>query len=347
MLGTWRGDEVVGCKLRPTQLAQLLGDDNVVGDFIAYCWLAGYGFATTRGDVFALRALAVGPGVQPLRPVSPYISRLLNAVQKLSPSLAEHKRLHVSQALLCAMLKSSRNLATVTFETPGRGARHVMWHAVFAVAFAACLRVSEYTGEALLWSDVGSSAMQLDTVLAPVRAAAISGVEATFAAARAAVAAIQHGQLSLSLKLRKTKTSQAIPVTIRVHATGNAACPVVALLVHYAWLTVHNPRMARTHLPVFALGMGLSITPGAVTAKLRELAALGGASRGLCEGLSPHSLRSGGATAAALGGASEEAIKALGCWRSDSVRLYVRASTKRARVAQLAQHRSPQLVFID
>ena len=52
--------------------------------------------------------------------------------------------------------------------------------------------------------------------------------------------------------------------------------------------------------------------------------------------LKPHSLRGGGATAAARGGASEEQIKALGRWASDAVRGYVHAAPERARDAQEA-----------
>jgi hypothetical protein len=43
-------------------------------------------------------------------------------------------------------------------------------------------------------------------------------------------------------------------------------------------------------------------------------------------GLSSHSLRKGGATAAANAGVSEEEIKAHGRWKSDAVKFYIRQS---------------------
>ena len=55
------------------------------------------------------------------------------------------------------------------------------------------------------------------------------------------------------------------------------------------------------------------------------------------ERLGTHSFRSGGATAAAEGGASVEDIMALGRWRSSAVRDYRRVGPQRARKAQHAQ----------
>ena len=70
--------------------------------------------------------------------------------------------------------------------------------------------------------------------------------------------------------------------------------------------------------------------------KLKGLAKLAGVKPHLLKRLKPHSLRKGGATAASLGGASEEEIKALGRWKSDAVRVYVHSVQAKMKAAQKA-----------
>ena len=114
-------------------------------------------------------------------------------------------------------------------------------------------------------------------------------------------------------------------------------CPVSALLAHAHAV---GAKPGNSNEPVFAVksakGVVRAVDRKWVASRLKGLAKLVGVQQRLLKRLKPHSLRKGGATAASLGGATEEEIKALGRWKSDAVRVYVHSARAKMKVAQKA-----------
>lgn len=120
----------------------------------------------------------------------------------------------------------------------------------------------------------------------------------------------------IAVRLKSTKTSRNVPVTVRVPATGTIICPELLLRAAMA----HAPDR-RPEAPVFQDAQGNGLTYLYFATALARLLAT--------EGLDPsqygtHSMRAGGATSLAIAGVPAYAIKALGRWKSVTYQLYVR-----------------------
>ena len=166
-------------------------------------------------------------------------------------------------------------------------------HASFCLAFAAFLRVGEFT-----WSRAE-------------RDASFQQWQIT----RGSVL-LHPDHLQLSLPSSKTDTFRA-GVTLTVAASFDEACAVVSIRN----LFTRFPRPQSS--PLFDLGPVTPFTRQLVTETLRScLRNLG--YRGNYSG---HPFRRGAATSAREAGLTDEEIELLGRWKSDSYRLYIETST--------------------
>ena len=141
--------------------------------------------------------------------------------------------------------------------------------------------------------------------------------------------------------LKKTKASPHAPVRVTIwpFQFNQSACPVTSLLVYMAGRVCADGGL-RPESPFFGDEVGAPVSRTLWTRALRRLGEHTGLSEEQLGKLSPHSLRGGGATAASIGGAHEDVIKALGRWRSDAVRVYIDTADVRALRAQQAIERT-------
>lgn len=328
----------VGPFFHPDMLAAVLASEDLLCSFLAFSAMSRYAFSTVHGDIYAWRARAIGPGSSAVAPISPYVGKLLKGYKKLFPP-GLNKRTPLSGALLLTFMEAL--ICEETRETvhdPYIPTSASLQAAMLASAFVACLRVGEYTGSSLLWSDVLLSTAGQDLLRALTRLPA--------AARRSyAEAEIQRDKLRklvfVNLVLRRTKASPRAPVRVTLwpFSTSRLACPVVSLLVYMAGRLTGGPPVLSSS-PFFSSPEGLPVSRVLWTLSLRSLGKLAGLSDAELSKLSPHSLRGGGATAAAQGGAGETLIKALGRWRSSAVRIYINAADIRAKRAQAAMERT-------
>ena len=321
-------------KASPKVLGILVTSDTVMGGFLAYQATWKYAWGTASGDISALRSRAVGSGIAPLPPMSKYLSRVLAGYKKLFPPGTG--ALPLPRGIWQDMLGLLQE-ATGTGEEPTEIVKtSIMASALLTIAFSACLRSGEYTGKSLRWSDVALSkgAKRLHDELANSNCAAQGGEGLM----REKGEARKWKGVAIRLRLRHTKASPTRPVDVVLFPSkdAKAPCPVSSLLAH-AYAT--GAKVGEGKDPVFAIKSGegvRAVDRKWVAGKLKGLAKLAGVKPHLLKRLKPHSLRKGGATAASLGGASEEEIKALGRWKSDAVRVYVHSTQAKMKAAQKA-----------
>lgn len=161
-------------------------------------------------------------------------------------------------------------------------------HASFYLAFAAFLRVGEFT--------YSKRDLQQEDF------------EQWFLTRRSV--RLYDDRLELTLPASKTDPFRR-GITLTVAASGDDACAVKALRHLFTW-------EAPLDAPLFQLE-GSSFTRTAVTNNLREILT----SLGVKGHYSGHSFRRGAATSARDAGLSNEEIQLLGRWKSDSYRLYI------------------------
>jgi site-specific recombinase XerD len=116
---------------------------------------------------------------------------------------------------------------------------------------------------------------------------------------------------------------------LQLVATGFAACPVVALSQYVN----RAPFTLKSDEPLFMLSADVPLSRAVLVAKLSALVARLGSDPSCYAG---HSLRRGGATSYAAAGVSDEIIKSLGRWSSDTYQRYVIVELRAARAAQTA-----------
>ena len=321
----------------PRVLGALVTSDVVMAGFLAYQANGKYAHGTASGDVSALRSLAVGPGVPHLPPISKYLNRILAGYKKLFPPGKGAAPL--PQATWQAMVGLLHEVTALQGSTEEEVQAGVMPTALLTIAFSACLRSGEYTGRALRWSDVALSkeAKILQEELAIGKCSAQGGG----AWVRASGKAMRWKGVAVRLRLQHTMASPTQPVDVLLFPSEDdqRPCPVSALLAH-AHAVGAKPGHRDSNEPVFAVksakGVVRAVDRKWVASRLKGWAKLVGVQPRLLKRLKPHSLRKGGATAASLGGATEEEIKALGRWKSDAVRVYVHSAQAKMKVAQKA-----------
>ena len=316
----------------PRALGELVSDNVVMAGFIAHMASARYASATAQGDVFALRSLSTCQDGSPLAPMSKYVARLLVGYGKLFPPGKGAAPL--AQGALIGILDVLETTVAAQESTPAEVAAAIMAKALFSLAFTACLRCGEYSGNSLCWSDVTFS-REAEELLRELDASQSVTAAQGEAWARARGEANGWEGVAVRITLRHTKASPTIPVDIFIYPSGSVdlPCPVSTLIAH---ARASKAQRAAKRSPVFSIDGANGVPSGWVGATLVGLAEIVGVPPALLKRTKPHSLRKGGATAASLGGASEEEIKALGRWKSDAVRGYVHTAQSRMRAAQQA-----------
>ena len=283
---------------------------------MAYQATPRYAWGTASGDLSALRSRAVGSGIAPLPPISKYLSRVLAGYKKLFPPGTG--ALPLPQGIWQDMLGLLRE-ATGQGEEPSEIAKtSIMASALLTIALSACLRAGDYTGKSLRWSDetMSKGAKRLQDELANSACAAQGGDDLV----RERGEANDWRGVAIRPRLRHTKASPTRPVDVVLFPRKDvrAPCPLSSLLAH---AHASGTKVGEGNDPVLAIKSGegvRAVDRNWVAGKLKGLAKLAGVRPRLLKRLTPHSLRKGGATAASLGGASEEETKALGRWNLKS-----------------------------
>jgi hypothetical protein len=205
----------------------------------------------------------------------PYVLRGIRRLQG-----ATHTRLPRSPVTLLQLHQMLSHLATL----PDHFTQYMLSAAVL-LAFFGLLRVSEYTSPA-------SSAFDGAVQLTP------SDV----------VIFWQRRLMLVRLKVSKTDPFGA-GVVVRVAATGNRLCPLMAML---RYLAVRGVGLG----PLFFFPDGSFLTRAHVMELLRSCFPLR-------RDVTTHSFRRGGASALASWGVPPHVIQILGRWRSDAYRRYI------------------------
>ena len=173
----------------------------------------------------------------------------------------------------------------------------LMLMAAFSLAFHALLRVSEFTSPSIYTRNHHSTLRRKDVNIC------------------------QH---TLHLRIRASKTDQAgFGQSLIIGCSGKPSCPVSLIKLHLQ--QCHHPNSR----PLFHFRNGKHLTPTSFSAILKEsLQAAGENPRAY----STHSLRIGGATAAAAAGVEPALIQDLGRWRSTCYKRYTRVPNSRLRL---------------
>ena len=128
---------------------------------------------------------------------------------------------------------------------------------------------------------------------------------------------------SLGVLIQRSKTDQlGAGLLLPLELIDGPLCPVTLLR---RWLAVRFV-LARRGAGVDSLFVTVTGTPLSRSA-ISSLVQRAAAASGLEGRFSGHSLRIGGATAAARAGASMATVKSIGGWSSDAVRRYIRPFT--------------------
>ena len=298
---------------KPEVLAHLIGSEVLVAAFLASLYRDGFSFATARANVFALRSCCRVIGVPAPPPFSPAVEHMLAGYKKLAP--AGPPQQHVSVETLLSFLRVLSQRREGLEPHDARVGLALMMSAALTVAFAACLRPGEYTGQALRWGDVRFYTASADRAQDPAGSV-------------------------MALTLRHTKASPTVPVVVRLLATQAATCPVRAATAYVSWQRAHGASAAiGAEAPFFASASGKALSYSDISRILPALARAAGAPEAVCSSLRPKGLRSGGATTAVSGGAALADVRAvaLGRWSSDVVRVYLRQQATDQQAAN-AQH---------
>ena len=226
---------------------------------------------------------------------SPDLERLIAGVRRLYGEAGTQERRPITKDLLLQMLphlsRRTREGATL--------------HAAFCLAFAAFLRVGEFT---YADSDRGKA-----------------DFGKWFLTRRSVTLFDNH--LELTLPASKTDRFRR-GITLTVAASGDDACPVRAIRHLFRW-------KAPLDSPLFETPGGF--TRELVVGQVRQILAL----LGVKGHYSGHSFRRGAATSARLAGLSDEEIMLLGRWKSLAYRLYIDTPPERILAASRRHQRLP------
>lgn len=130
----------------------------------------------------------------------------------------------------------------------------------------------------------------------------------------------------LKVKLKASKTDPfRVGVEVFIGRTGNALCPVAAVL---AFMAIRGQGPG----PLFKFRDGRPLTRARVVTEVKRALSAAGVD---CAHYSGHSFRSGAATTAAKQGIGDATIKMLGRWKSSAYQLYVK--TPREELAAISR----------
>ena len=282
-------------------LRALISHPIIVGAYLHDLRARGLAAGSAANHLSALRAAATDiHGAPP--PWDEVVQQCMAGYARVGPA-PRPLRPGIDRALLERMVTFVRGSAfRYPSDAPGLCA-------MFSLAFAGCMRASEY-----LVSADQSKTLRLSDV---------------------ALTARSGGPTTLDISLKKTKTNQAGPSQLvsLVEWPGSPACPVRAMSRYLAVRppgASGSPLFSLARAPAIALtGRGFNLVLRAV---LRDMRVANAAE------FSAHSFRIGAATQAAAGGATAAEIMALGRWSSDAFLVYLRAPAL-ARQASTAQSR--------
>jgi len=194
----------------------------------------------------------------------------------------------------------------------------VVSRAAFTLAFAAFLRVGEFT---YTEADIATGTQFR-----------------TWFLTKSSVQLREHeGEQYLELTLPASKTDPfRRGIRLTVAASQDTGCPFQAMQ-QLLRIDTHHPR----HAPLFCVGRHkqLPFTREHVVRTLRELAIRTGMGHGAWNG---HSFRRGAATWAAENGIADMQIQTLGRWRSDAYKAYIEYS-KAERISLSKSFQSTQV----
>lgn len=210
----------------------------------------------------------------------PMLERILAGIRRLRGEPDRRERKPITRDLLLQIIK--------TLDTSTQ--RGATLHAAFCLAFAAFLRIGEFT-----YSD--QDRQQLDF--------------GRWHATRSSIV-LEQDKLQLSLPASKTDPFRQ-GVTLTIAAAGDEACPVASL----RYLLERFPSLPSAPLFETALGFNRQLVIEALRSTLLNLGHTGN--------YSGHSFRRGAATSARRAGLTEQEIQLLGRWRSDAYKLYIQA----------------------
>ena len=228
---------------------------------------------------------------------SPDLERIIAGVRRRQGEADTQERRPITKDLLLKMLphidRKTKEGATM--------------YAAFCLAFAAFLRVGEFTYSA-------SDRLQAD-------------FDQWFLTRRSVTLFDDH----LELRLPASKTDPfRRGITLTIAASGDVACPVRALRRLFRW-------KASLDSPLFESVGGF--TRELVVGQVRQILAV----LGIKGHYSGHSFRRGAATSAREAGLSDDEIMLLGRWKSDSYRLYIDTHPERILAASRRHQRLPSI----
>ena len=179
---------------------------------------------------------------------------------------------------------------------------NIVTRAAFTLAFAAFLRVGEFTYKE---TDIATR-VQFRTSFMTKSSVQLNEYQG-------------EGYLELTLPASKTDPFRH-GIQLTIAATKDTACPVKAMR-HLISIDTHRP----PHAPLFCIGQQAQrpFTREHVVRTLRQLAIITGIGHGAWNG---HSFRRGAATWAAEIGIDDNQIQTLGRWRSDAYKAYIEYS---------------------
>ena len=226
---------------------------------------------------------------------SPDLERMIAGVRRLHGEAETRERRPITKDLLLQMLphlnRRSREGATL--------------YAAFCLAFAAFLRVGEFT-----YSSSDREKADFSQWFLTRRSVTL-----------------YDDYLELRLPASKTDPFRR-GITLTVAASGDNACPVRALRHLFRW-------KASLDSPLFETASGF--TRELVVGQVRQILAL----LGIKGHYSGHSFRRGAATSARLAGLSDDEIMLLGRWKSAAYRLYIDTHPERILAASRRHQRLP------
>ena len=195
----------------------------------------------------------------------------------------------ITYSLLESILQ---HLAT---DFPGRKHDKKMLKAAISLAFHGLLRASEFTSPTTVSYNPKKTLLKSDII-------------------------IRHHTIRLQIKASKTD-QRGHGQTILLGCTNSSTCPI-SLIEQYLEASHH----LSPHLPLFHFADGKLLTRYSLATSLKECIIAVGENP---KHFSTHSLRIGGATAAAAAGITPSIIQELGRWRSNCFRQYTRHPNRR------------------
>lgn len=204
-------------------------------------------------------------------------------------------RLPITPTILNQLLKALKI-------SPMKRADRLMLHAAFTLAFAACLRVGEFTSSKSSHSNAG-----------PI------------------VASISFpSKRQMLFHIKRSKTDQhRHGATVPLARTNTRRCPVRAMQQY-----LHVRRSGTRSAPLFLFHNGTPLTRARFLHALRSLLT---AAEYKAAKYNTHSFRIGAATAAALAGYTDSQIRTLGRWRSSAFLTYIRRQYPRPLTRRLTR----------